>query len=166
MKQLNLVLSKRFQNNHPFFSLKTRLSRQLVPALSLLAALAGAVAVSAQTVITFDAPGAGTGAGQGTYPFNISPSGTTVGFVRDADDVRHGFLRTANGDFTVFDARARVPREARERALTPPILAARSRDFSSTRSAARMAMSVTPTAQSPSSMSRARLPRSPFSVRS
>jgi hypothetical protein len=53
---------------------------------------------------TFDAPGAGTGALQGTYATNINPSGTIIGFSRDANDVRHGFIRSQDGSFTLFDA--------------------------------------------------------------
>jgi hypothetical protein len=83
---------------------KTRLSLQLVPAVTILAALAISIPVSAQTITTFDAPGAGTGALQGTYAFSISPSGTIVGFSRDAADVRHGFVRSKDGDFIIFDA--------------------------------------------------------------
>jgi hypothetical protein len=47
---------------------------QLVPALTMLVALALSIPMSAQTITTFDAPGAGTGAFQGTYAFNIAPS--------------------------------------------------------------------------------------------
>jgi hypothetical protein len=83
---------------------KTRLSLRLMPAATILAALAISIPVSAQTITTFDAPGAGTGALQGTYAFSISPSGTIIGFSRDAADVRHGFVRLEDGDFIIFDA--------------------------------------------------------------
>src|SRR4029450_10542779 len=56
------------------------------------------------TITTFDAPGAGTGPGQGTLPFAISPPGTVTGFYLDAGDARHGFLRTLDGAITTFDA--------------------------------------------------------------
>src|SRR4029450_7327427 len=78
---------------------------QLVPAATILIALAMSIAVSAQTITTFDAPGAGTGPLQGTYALNIDPSGTIMGFIRDANDVRHGFVRSQDGSFTIFDAR-------------------------------------------------------------
>ena len=39
---------------------------------------------SAQTITTFSAPGAGTGAGQGTGGFGINPQGTVVGSYLDA----------------------------------------------------------------------------------
>ena len=56
------------------------------------------------TITTFDAPGAGTGPGQGTLPFAINPAGTVLGYYIDAGDARHGFLRTRNGAITTFDA--------------------------------------------------------------
>jgi hypothetical protein len=43
-------------------------------------------------IITFDAPGAGTGIGQGTFPSNPTPAGAIVGFYLDASNVAHGFL--------------------------------------------------------------------------
>jgi hypothetical protein len=55
------------------------------------------------TITTFDAPGAGTAAGQGTLPSGINPSGAITGFTRDANSARHGFLRAPNGTFTIFD---------------------------------------------------------------
>ena len=60
--------------------------------------------LSAQTIRTIDAPGAGTGPGQGTNALDINASGTIIGFSRDANDVRHGFVRSRNGRFTIFDA--------------------------------------------------------------
>src|SRR5438876_10698305 len=56
------------------------------------------------TITTFDAPGAGTGPGQGTLPFAINPAGTVLGYYIDVGDARHGFLRTRNGAITTFDA--------------------------------------------------------------
>ena len=56
------------------------------------------------TFITFDAPGAGTGPGQGTNPFNINPAGAITGPYVDASNVGHGFLRDKNGAITTFDA--------------------------------------------------------------
>jgi hypothetical protein len=40
----------------------------------------------------FNAPGAGTGAWQGTQPMTISSEGTITGFYTDANNVVHGFL--------------------------------------------------------------------------
>src|SRR5882762_8455542 len=84
--------------------IKTRLALQLVPAATILVALAMSIAVSAQTITTFDAPGAGTGPFQGTSALDIDPSGRTIGFFRDANSVRHGFSRSKDGTFTIFDA--------------------------------------------------------------
>src|SRR6266704_2486561 len=56
------------------------------------------------TITIFDAPGAGTGPGQGTLPFAINPAGTVLGYYIDAGDARHGFLRTRGGAITTFDA--------------------------------------------------------------
>src|SRR5437588_1652137 len=55
------------------------------------------------TITKFDAPGAGTAAGQGTFPSGINPSGTITGFIRDANAARHGFLRAPDGTVTIFD---------------------------------------------------------------
>jgi hypothetical protein len=45
-------------------------------------------------ITTFDPPGAGTGASQGTEPFCVNLFGAITGFYIDADNVFHGFLRT------------------------------------------------------------------------
>src|SRR5205809_3376294 len=84
--------------------IKTRLALQLVPAATILVALAISIPLSAQTITTFDAPGAGTSAFQGTVATNINPSGTIIGFTRDANNVRPGFVRSQDGSFTIFDA--------------------------------------------------------------
>ena len=86
----------------PFYFAKRKL--QLVPAATILVALAISIPLSAQTITTFDAPGGGTGAFQGTYATNINPSGTIIGFSGDANNVRHGFIRSQDGSFTIFDA--------------------------------------------------------------
>ena len=54
-------------------------------------------------IITFDAPGAGTGPGQGTTPYVIDSQGTIVGPYVDADNVNHGFVRARDGTITTFD---------------------------------------------------------------
>ena len=43
-------------------------------------------------ITTFDAPGAGTGSGQGTVLYTINPPGAIVGFYVDSSYVSHGFL--------------------------------------------------------------------------
>ncbi len=55
-------------------------------------------------ITTVDAPGAGTGAGQGTQAENINSMGTIVGNYLDTSGVNHGFLRGARGAFATFDA--------------------------------------------------------------
>ena len=54
-------------------------------------------------ITTFDAPSAGTGPGQGTTPFSITPAGAIAGRYSDASNVFHGFLRTPDGVITTFD---------------------------------------------------------------
>ena len=58
----------------PFYFAKRKL--QLVPAATILIALAMPIPMSAQTITTFDAPGGSSG----TYALNIAPSGTIIGF--------------------------------------------------------------------------------------
>jgi len=54
-------------------------------------------------IITFEAPGAGTGPGQGTIPYGIDSQGTIIGPYVDADNVNHGFIRARDGTITTFD---------------------------------------------------------------
>ena len=54
-------------------------------------------------ITTFDVPGAGTGAFQGTLPQSISSAGTIVGYYFDASNVSHGFVRASDGAITTFD---------------------------------------------------------------
>jgi hypothetical protein len=55
-------------------------------------------------ILTFDAPGAGTGPGQGTTPEQINQFGWIAGFFVDASGVSHGFVRDAHGKITTIDA--------------------------------------------------------------
>ena len=50
-------------------------------------------------IITFDAPGAGTGPFQGTVTYAINPMGTIAGYFFDSDSVTHGFVRKPDGTF-------------------------------------------------------------------
>ncbi len=59
---------------------------------------------SAPTFTTFDAPGAGTGALQGTAGVSINASGVITGAYLTAPNVAHGFVRAANGTISVFNA--------------------------------------------------------------
>ena len=55
------------------------------------------------TITTFDAPGAGTASGQGTYSWSINSSGAVTAVVVDSFGLQHGYLRYANGSFRVFE---------------------------------------------------------------
>jgi hypothetical protein len=55
------------------------------------------------TLITFDAPGAGKGSGQGTSGAAISNNGTITGTYADSGSVVHGFVRARDGTFITFD---------------------------------------------------------------
>jgi hypothetical protein len=58
-------------------------------------------------IISFDAPGADTTAGDynGTLALGMNNWGTITGTYIDINDVYHGFLRTTDGSFTTFEAR-------------------------------------------------------------
>jgi hypothetical protein len=58
----------------------------------------------AATFTTFDAPGAGTAPGQGTFPLAINLEGKIAGYYVDSSGLEHGFVRGANGSFVTFDA--------------------------------------------------------------
>jgi len=83
----------------------TRMS--MVWAVLCLAVCMSGLGVSANAqhpkIITLDVPGAGTGAGQGTFPFNIFQGEWISGIYIDADNVYHGFLRSPGGAITKFD---------------------------------------------------------------
>ena len=51
-------------------------------------------------IITFDAPGAGTGPMEGTLTFAINDGGTIAGYYFDSSPVTHGFIRAPDGTFT------------------------------------------------------------------
>jgi len=53
-------------------------------------------------IVTFDAPGAGTGAGQGTVPQGINPEGTVAGQFSDSKGVGYGFVRAHDGTIVTF----------------------------------------------------------------
>lgn len=59
---------------------------------------------SAGKFISFDAPGAGTEAWQGTQPSSINLFGAVTGEVFDNYNVQRGFLRYGNGKTLTFDA--------------------------------------------------------------
>src|ERR1700719_1786858 len=86
------------------FNVYPRLRMALCPVLCTLALGLSVNARGTKTIITtFDAPGAGTAAGQGTFANGMNTSGNIVGFIRDANAARHGYLRAPDGTFTIFD---------------------------------------------------------------
>ena len=52
----------------------------------------------------FEAPNAGSGAGQGSFAVEVDENGRTYGQVIDGNDVMHGFIRNKQGKFTIVDA--------------------------------------------------------------
>jgi hypothetical protein len=54
-------------------------------------------------ITVFDAPGAGTGGGQGTFPDCINVWGAITGYSVDGNGTAHGFVRRIDGSITVFD---------------------------------------------------------------
>lgn len=76
----------------------------LVAPLLLLPFLA-ASAAGAASFTEFDAPGAGTGSGQGTFAYKINSSSETVGYYIDSQYNDHGFVRASDGTFTTFDVK-------------------------------------------------------------
>jgi len=64
-----------------------------ITSICQLAAPAITVQASAQTIATFDAPGAGTGSGQGTLPSSLNLGGVIQGaYIDSGGGVYHGFL--------------------------------------------------------------------------
>src|SRR3974377_766453 len=55
-------------------------------------------------IITFDAPGAGTSAFQGTIPLGNDAAGTIMGFSIVLSNAYHGFLPPPDGRITTLDA--------------------------------------------------------------
>ena len=54
-------------------------------------------------VTSFDAPGAGTGSGQGTVLWSNNPAGAITGDYVDANNLAHGYERIPNGKTMEFD---------------------------------------------------------------
>src|SRR3989442_15187405 len=55
------------------------------------------------TITTFDAPGAGTAAGQGTLQIGRALCRERAEFTRVAKKLQKNFLRAPDGTFTIFD---------------------------------------------------------------
>jgi len=72
--------------------------------LALSAALALTAPANAQQLISFNAPKAGAGAGQGTSAIGINLKGTITGTVKDSYNVTRGFVGTLKRGFRTFEA--------------------------------------------------------------
>ncbi len=64
-----------------------------------------APAASAANITKFDAPGAGTASGQGTFAYRINSSSEITGYYIDSSNNYHGFLRSPDGTFKTFDVK-------------------------------------------------------------
>ncbi|MBI3476957.1 MAG: choice-of-anchor D domain-containing protein [Acidobacteria bacterium] len=64
----------------------------------------GFVRAADGTITLFDAPGAGTGMNQGTFPIGINAGGVITGMFSDTNNVYRGFVRAAGGTITTFNA--------------------------------------------------------------
>jgi len=84
---------------------QTKFASGSAPAVFVLViAMAWAQLVVAQNQgITFNPPGAGTAAGQGTFPQQNLNSGVIVGYYIDGNSVAHGFIRSPWGWYTIID---------------------------------------------------------------
>ena len=72
--------------------------------LLFAAAMAAQEPGTKPTFTTFDAPGAGTGDGQGTMAVSVNAKAAISGFYADPNNLYHGFVRATNGVITTFDA--------------------------------------------------------------
>ena len=93
---------KTYMKTYCWFT-RDRLPR-LAPALVVLVALAISAQLSAQdqhgyTFIEFNTPGF-----QDTFPQDINPRGTIVGYARSASNTGPAFVRVPNGAITTFEA--------------------------------------------------------------
>jgi hypothetical protein len=82
--------------------MKATLTGMLIAGLFLAAAAVAAPAPT--TIISLDDPNAGTAARQGTAAVAINTAGTITGGYIDRNNVGHGFVRSASGVYTTFNA--------------------------------------------------------------
>src|SRR5438309_1501874 len=82
---------------------------KLLAGIFVCAALVGSTALAQNSppVITFDAPGAGTGSYQGTIATAISAAGVIAGYYLDSNWGCHGFVRNSDGTYISFDTPSR-----------------------------------------------------------
>src|ERR1700689_557352 len=67
-------------------------------------AIAGIADSKGPILTTFEAPGAGTGAGQGTHAESINAAAVISGSYADSNNTSHGFVRAKDGTITTYDA--------------------------------------------------------------
>jgi hypothetical protein len=76
-----------------------------IVAMTLLVSLTIPGSLAASEITTFEAPGAGVTAGQGTIAEGINLDGAVTGFYIDTNNALHAYLRAPNGAFTAINAR-------------------------------------------------------------
>jgi len=54
----------------------------------------GFVRTKSGKITSFDAPGAGTSSGEGTFAWRINTAGDITGYLMDSSGVYHGFVNT------------------------------------------------------------------------
>ncbi len=86
-----------------FRNVRRSLARTMLCLAVCIAGLGVSAAADKARIISFDAPGAGTAAGQGTLPVGIVQGEWISGTYVDRNNVYHGFLRTPWGTFIPFD---------------------------------------------------------------
>src|SRR5438132_8859462 len=101
MTNEKIVVSK-IAHSQRLKSFRTSAALMLTTLMLVVAATTGA---TAQTFTTFDAPGAGTGAYEGTFGGGINTAGAIAGDYVDAEIALHGFGRAANGTITTFNCK-------------------------------------------------------------
>jgi hypothetical protein len=78
--------------------------QQVWKVIGLTLLVCGSLYAQQATITILNAPGAGTGQFQGTFPTAISPARVITGYYLDTNAVYHGFVRSRDGTFTNFDA--------------------------------------------------------------
>jgi hypothetical protein len=87
-----------------FCSRPTSHRQQVGKVIGVTLLVCGSLYAQQATITILDAPGAGTGQYQGTFPTAINSARVITGYYLDANSVYHGFVLTRHGSFTSFDA--------------------------------------------------------------
>src|ERR1700676_4716934 len=85
------------KNSEGDYAMRNRTTLIFVPLALLVATAWPQLALAENQITTFDPPGAGTTSTQGTFPQQVLNSGAIVGYLIDANDVAHGFIRSPHG---------------------------------------------------------------------